>query len=476
MSQKLALHNNSVMTFLFLLCSALASSALAKPVDLNEMVKKSKYKGEGLTVVAGYDSARMFIEYNNLKKLIPASVTKLVTAATVLHQFPPGSKFKTSLLTDGKVENGVLKGNLYLRGGGDPSFVSENLWYLVNVFIRTGITKIDGKILVDDSLFDRIRFDPSREDIRVDRAYDAPTGAMSFNWNSVNVFVRPGAKSGDPASVFIDPTNSYIRLTGNVVTGPKGGAHSIAVDRDDDPKGVGDIIRVSGKIPAENKEVVIYKNITKPDIWAGANLKSFLAQRSIEVSGDVAVGIVPQAAKLLAESEGKEIQATVTDMNKFSNNYVAEMLTKLLASIYETPGSIPKGMVSINNYMKSLGIDESEFAFKNPSGLTRENRVTGSALWKLLIEMQKQFRAQPEFLTSLPIAGIDGTLKNRMKGTPAEGMVRAKTGSLNGVVSMAGYAGRKDGNAIPFVFIYNGTADESDVRAFFDKMAIALVD
>jgi D-alanyl-D-alanine carboxypeptidase/D-alanyl-D-alanine-endopeptidase (penicillin-binding protein 4) len=461
-----------------LFCSALITSfsVSAKPSDLPGLIEKSKFKGPGLIVVAGHDPRSLFASHNADKKLIPASVTKLVTAAAALHHFPPGTKFKTGLWSDAKIENGVLKGNLYLKGGGDPSFVSENLWYLVNIFTRTQITKIEGQILVDDSLFDRVRFDPSRQDIRVDRAYDAPTGGMSFNWNSVNIFVRPAAKVGQPALVFADPLNSYIRVVSSVTTGPKGGAHSVVVDRDTDPKGDGDLIKVSGKIPFENKEIVIYKNITQPDIWAGHNLKAFLAQRGIQVTGGVAAAGTPGAAKLLAEAEGKEIQDIVTDMNKFSNNYVAEMLTKAIGAIYETPGSIPKGMTYLNSYMKSLGIEEKEFFLINPSGLTRENLLSGQSLWKLLVAMQDQFRVQPEFLESLPIAGVDGTLKNRMKGTAAEGMVRAKTGFLTGVVSLAGYAGRKDGNAIPFVFIYNGSADESEVRAFFDKMAIALVE
>jgi D-alanyl-D-alanine carboxypeptidase/D-alanyl-D-alanine-endopeptidase (penicillin-binding protein 4) len=155
------------------------------------MIKNSKFKGDGLGVIAGYEENSFFVNYNGEKKVIPASVTKLITAASALSHFPPGTKFKTSIWSNARVENGVLKGNLWLKGGGDPGFVSENMWYLVNIFTRNQISKVEGKIIVDDSLFDTVRFDPSREDYRVDRAYDAPTGAMSFNWNSVNVFVKP---------------------------------------------------------------------------------------------------------------------------------------------------------------------------------------------------------------------------------------------------------------------------------------------
>lgn len=449
-------------------------------MEIADLLQKSKFKGDGLVMVAGHDEKKLILNYNSQNKVIPASITKLVTTAVVYDAFPPGTRFKTTLWSNAKIENGVLKGHLWLKGGGDPGFVSENLWYLVNIFKRTEIQKIEGKIIVDDSLFDQSRFDSSREDVRVDRPYDAPTGAMSFNWNSVNIFVRPGAKPGDAAKVFIDPENEYIKLINKAVTGSKGGAHSLIVDRVEDAKGPGDVIRISGKIPDDSKEVVIYKNVTKPDIWSGYNLKSFLSQRGIEVQGGIESGGTPKDATLLAEADGKEIQELISGMNKFSNNYVAEMLTKAVAakssSMSPGSGTIAGAMPLFQRYLKGLGVSEQSFHLINPSGLTRENKITGIAMLKLLIDMQNRFSSQPEFMSSLPIAGVDGTLKKRMKGTSAEGLVRGKTGSLNNVVSLAGYAGLKNGHVIPFAFIYNGNADESEVRSFFDRVATALVD
>lgn len=161
---------------------------------IDKIIQKSGISTDQLSIyIAGGEGSPITVSsINGEKKMIPASVTKLVTAAAVLKAFPPGTKFKTSLWSSAKIEDGVMKGDLYLRGGGDPSFVSENLWYLVNAFLRNDVRKIEGNIVVDDSLFDSVRFDSSRQKERVDRAYDAPTGAMSFNWNSVNVFVRPG--------------------------------------------------------------------------------------------------------------------------------------------------------------------------------------------------------------------------------------------------------------------------------------------
>ncbi|UOF01011.1 D-alanyl-D-alanine carboxypeptidase/D-alanyl-D-alanine endopeptidase [Bdellovibrio reynosensis] len=415
--------------------------------------------------------AKKLLDVNGNKVMIPASITKIATASAVLAHFPPGYKFKTQLLGDTDPKNGVLKGNLYLKGGGDPSFVSENLWYLVNSFTRNKIKKIEGDIVVDDSLFDKIRFDLSRQKERVDRAYDAPVGAMSFNWNSVNIFVRP-TDSGT-AEVFIDPQNEYIRLVNKAKT-VGGNANNLLADREDEKNG--DVILVGGSIGKGAKEIVVFKNITQPDLWSGYNLKSFLQQRGIEFTGTIKNGVTPEKADVLAESESKAVEHVVADMNKFSNNFVAEMLTKNLGAVKKTKGAtLADGMQIINEHMQSLGIPSEQYQLQSPSGLSRENKMSSYAMWKVLQHLRLDLRVQPEFLTSLPIAGVDGTLKKRMKNSPAERWVRAKTGYLNNVVSLAGYAGLGDGRVVTFSFVYNGSTDETKIRAFFDNLLIYLV-
>jgi len=422
-----------------------------------------------ITTLEG-DQPSVLLDVNSHKKMIPASVTKVVTASAILEAFPPGYKFKTQLLrsADQKInEAGVLKGSLYLKGGGDPSFVSENMWFLVNQLLRTGIRKVDGDLIIDDTLFDQVRFDESRQENRVDRAYDAPVGAMSFNWNSVNIFVRPGA-SGAEARVYLDPENSYLKLVNKTKT-VGGDDQNLNVDRQKNT------IHISGKIGTSSKEAVIYKSILEPDLWAGENLRAFLKQRSIEVTGDVKPGVTPKNSEVIAESESKPIEAVLADMNKFSNNYVAEMLTKNLSTLEKTPGTLSAGMKKINIHMKSLNSPSEEYELYNPSGLTRENKMSSFALWKVLDHLKNDYRVYPELLTSLPIAGIDGTLKKRMKNSPAERWVRAKTGFLTNVVALAGYAGRPDGRVFTFSFIYNGSVDEARIRNSFDQLLIHLV-
>ncbi|MCM2280406.1 MAG: D-alanyl-D-alanine carboxypeptidase/D-alanyl-D-alanine-endopeptidase, partial [Bdellovibrionaceae bacterium] len=197
----------------------------------------------------------------------------------------------------------------------------------------------------------------------------------------------------------------------------------------------------------------------------------------ITVQGKVKRGSAPSQAAVLATYESKPLALIVADMAKFSNNYVAEMLVKNLAAENGVvPATMPAGMAQLEKYLTDVGFKKGEYAFINASGLSRENRMSPAQLGRLLEAMREDFTSYPEFLTSLPIGGVDGTLKSRMKNTGAERWVRAKTGLLNGVVGLAGYAGRSNGTVRTFAFIYNGGGREDQARALFDRMAAALAE
>lgn len=466
-----------LIIFFSLTANAQDTSSVEVKKEFQGLVKKYGINPEDLGVYVSIGEGqdrKVLLDENGTRMMIPASITKVATASAVLANFPPGYRFKTQLLANSEVKSGILKGPIYLLGGGDPSFVSENMWFLVNNFLRSGIKKIEGDIIVDDSKFDSVRYDLSRQKERVDRAYDAPVGAMSFNWNSVNIFVR-STVAGQEAEVYLDPVNDYVRLSNRAKT-VSGSANKLLADRQEDKKFEGDVISVGGSLGAGLGEIAIFKNITKPDLWAGYNLKSFLAQRGIEITGNIKNGVVPEKAKVVAESESKAIEQVVADMNKFSNNYVAEMLTKNLGSVKKSKGAtLADGTLIINEHLQSLGIPAEQYKLQSPSGLSRDNKMSSFAMWKILQHLRDDFKVQPEFLTSLPIAGVDGTLKRRMKNSKAERWVRAKTGFLTNVVTLAGYAGNEDGRVVTFSFIYNGKADEAKIRTFFDNFLIYLV-
>lgn len=400
-------------------------------------------------------------QLNSTELKIPASVTKMLTTYAVLKYLPLGYRFKTQLFFD--------KENLYIKGGGDPSFVSENLWFLVNEFFRQNIKEIPKDIVVDDTLFDLVRFDESRMSTRVDRAYDSPVGAMSFNWNAVNVYVKPGAV-GSEAQVVVDPESEYYTLKNQTVTVSGPAKKELVVIISNENR----LITVKGEVSKNASEKAVYKSVADPSLWTGFNLKAFLAQRGIQVKGKIRVGKVPSLADSVATSESKSAAAILADMNKFSNNFVAEMLTKYLGTKNKSEKvSLLDGVQMIQSELNALGLSKKDYIIENPSGLTRNNRLSAQALNKVLTAMKNDFTIYSTVLESLPISGIDGTMKRRMKGTSAEGWVRAKTGYLDGVVSLAGYAGKKDGEVLTFSFLYNGPQDEAKVREVFDQILLS---
>ncbi len=459
----------ALMVLLFLLVSNQPIFASDLKERLERAAKASGLAREqlGLAVFEQGSTAPAFA-LNGEKDFIPASTTKLLTAATVLERLGSSYKFQTSLYATANVQNHTLKGDLYLKGGGDSGFVSETMWFLINEFRRTGVTKIDGDVIVDDTEFDQIRADASRDPERVDRAYDAPVGAMSFNWNSINIFVRP-AVAGSAPQVTLDPIDYGFKVDNKANT-PTGGGNALDVSR------VGQKIVVRGKVGRDITELPVFKNIDDPADWSGANLVAFLAQRGVTVTGKIKSGKTPESARLLAKADSKPVALAVSDMMKFSNNYVAEMLTKGLALQNGTrPASLEAGMQLIREYVQSVGVDSSRFTLLNPSGLSRRNQIKPIDLAKVLVQAEKNFPWFAEMLSALPLSGMDGTLKRRMKGAAA-GWVRAKTGNLNGVVGLAGYAGRKDGSTRIFVFLYNGKAELCDkARHLFDGLAAELV-
>ena len=446
-----------------------AKSVLDQRKQIEDLIKKNIKGSDAFSLIIG--TRGDLFERNSHVMLIPASITKLATSLTALEQLTPGTKVQTDVFSSAHIQDENLNGDLYLRGGGDPGFVSESMWKLVNDISRTGLKTVQGDIIVDDSFFDHVRFDESRDDLRVERAYDAPVGALSFNWNSVNIYVRP-SHLGDMASVILDPENEFSELENTVKT-VSNGTTDIQIQRVEKPDH--DVFKVRGQIRLDEGEKVLYRSVSRPDLWSGYQLKAFLRNHGIEVTGKVRAGSVGSAAIPLISAESKPIESMVIDMDKFSNNFVAEMLTKLIGAKVKTPGSIALGMKVISEKLDRIEACKGEHSLVSPSGLTHRNRISTHCLWNILNLTKEKFLIAPEYMSSLPIAGIDGTMKKRLKSDAFIGTVRAKTGSLEGVVSLAGYIrggniGEKQNTFTPFAMIYNGKQDESKIRDFFDSI------
>lgn len=448
--------------------------------EFNNLIKKSGHEKNNLGLIVE-DGDNIIFEHNVNKAFVPASLTKLVTAGALLKYVPLNTKFKTNLKSAAAINNGVLEGDICFEGGGDPSFVSEKMWYLVNELTRSKLQKINGNMIVDGSRFDQEIFDSGRDSVRVDRAYDAPISALSFNWNTVNVFVRPGSV-GKNAQIIVDPENSPVTIVNQTKTVSKGLVKAIHVERKtiknnkDKKNPWSDTIIVSGNIGSETPELVFYKSISNPEMWSAVHLINFLKQRGIQLSGEIKSGVCSEKSVLLAESPSKNYSEMLADMLKFSNNFVAEMLVKNLGShLGKKPASMTDGIEILKKYLDELNVTRDSYTLVNVSGLSRENRFSVFQLNKVLKHSLNNFEVYPEFVSGLAISGVDGTLKSRFKNMENPPKIRAKTGYLDGVVGLSGYLEQKGKQPLVFTFIYNGGYEKAlAARDLFDDFLIAL--
>lgn len=387
--------------------------------------------------------------------LSPASTIKLLTSFVALKRLGPDFTFKTEVYADGPIVNGVLKGNLYLKGGGDPSLVTERMFLLVNDVARNAFRQVTGTIFVDDSTFDEIKIDPNRLATDTDRAYNAPIGGLSFNYNTTTAYFRPGDNVGEKPRVYIEPDTGYIEVINKAKTGRRGSGYNLTASRIHGNHG--DSLLVKGSIPLGMSEQKSHFNIVEPAFYAGQALRYLLGNRGIRVNGgEIKRQVVPLTARKIGELESLPMREIVTLMNKFSSNFIADALVKTLGrEVRGAPGTMAKGLEVLREEATKVGVNTAGFNLVSGSGLTRDNRTSAAQFVSLLNAAYLDFDVLPELLASLPIAGKDGTLRNRMKGTSAYGRLRGKTGTIDGVSALVGIVQSKGGELLAFAVLMN---------------------
>ncbi len=411
------------------------------------------------------------------KSLSPASAIKLLTGLVALKKLGADFTYKTGVYATGTLSGGVLKGDLYLKGGGDPSLVTERLHLLADEVARSEIKQITGNIFVDDWTFDQVSIDPNRIVTNSDRPYNAPVGGLSFNYNTTTLYFRPAEAAGQRARVFVEPDTGYIEIKNQAQTTSKTSSYSLVASRE---KGKDrDNVMVKGGIPLGLLEQKTYFSITQPGVYAGSALKWMLQNRGITVRGkDIKHEKTPSSARRMAELESLPLRDIVILMNKFSNNFIAETLVKTLGrEIKGVPGTTEGGLEVIREEATKLGVNTAGFKIVSGSGLTRDNRTSANQFIQLINAAYLDFDVLPELLSSLPIAGRDGTLKRRLKGTSAFGRLRAKTGSIDGVSSLVGIVQSRGGELLGFAVLMNDKSkNPGNLRPWQNYFGQALAD
>jgi D-alanyl-D-alanine carboxypeptidase/D-alanyl-D-alanine-endopeptidase (penicillin-binding protein 4) len=443
--------------FFFLILSAPVSAA-----DSAKTPNTPKIKIEKILAASGLSRSRHSIQIVSLPEgkvlyeknpdlaLNSASNVKLVTAAAALRALGPDYTFKTEFYSDTLIDRDGKIRNLWIKGYGDPLFVTEELDSVVKHFLASGLRRIEGQVFVDDTYFDRYHLTTYLSDVG-EKIYSIVTGPLSFNFNTIEIKARPGARLGDQPIIAIEPSTRYVTVQNRARTVGRGVKPLLEANLEETENNA---ITIHGSIPRTIREVSFRRGILDPATYTGTVILETLEKEGVEIPASLKREAVPRNALLILTHSSPPLREILKGLGKFSNNFIAEQLLKTLgAARLGPPGSSAKGLEVLRSYLDSLGIRRDSFVLDNGSGLSKLTRLSAAQLIRVLKDLYDSPWRQ-EVISSLSVAGVDGTMGTKMKNSRLTGKVFAKTGTLNGVTALSGYAadGRRE---VAFSFLFN---------------------
>ncbi|WP_407276261.1 D-alanyl-D-alanine carboxypeptidase/D-alanyl-D-alanine-endopeptidase [Halothiobacillus sp. DCM-1] len=436
-----------------------AQAAEAVPPAVIAALKQQKLNLDDMGVwVQAVDSRKPLIEHLPDQLFTPASVMKLVTSVAALDILGPNYQWPTRAYADALPVNGVIHGNLYIKGSGDPWFRSEDLWDLVRQLHDLGVREITGDLVLDNSYFDLGPADPAEFDGHPERVYNALPQALLLDNRATRVLIAPDGQRGEPI-IKAWPPNQNLTVSNEMklVRGSCSGKNNqpaIAVigSDTDTPK-----LNITGTISTDCQPDQFYLVAGNANDSFYAAFAKLFAEQGGKLNGHWREGLLPKNAVFLAQHNSENLTQYLYLMNKWSNNLMARQIFLTLgAEIKGAPGTLEKSKATIAQWQKEQGFNWPGFDIENGSGLSRKARLSPRMLGELLMHAW-QSATMPELMASLPIAGIDGTMRKRMRGEPARGMIYLKTGTLRNVRSGAGYILTESGRRYVIVIMQNET-------------------
>lgn len=449
----------------------------ALTADLTTLLGSRTRNGEWGAMVVSLSRGDTLFAHSAGNKLVPASTMKLFTAAIALDRLGAEHTFSTDILRDGAVApDGTLRGDLVLRGDGDPSlsprFVrggpGASMSLLAQLVAGAGIRRVTGDIVADGSGFESRRIPEGWLTRYAGAGYAAPFAALSLNENIVIVNITPG-RDGGAAAVALEPATSAITVS-NTVRTVAGGGTRISARRVGD-----DRLVVSGTIGARAGTARYQVVVGDPVTFTAGALKAALEAQGITVDGDVRAGRTPAAATVVTSLPSPPLARLVSVMNRESINLFAELLYRNAARgpSRDAVGSAESAGRLLTDFMtRDVGAAPDAVIATDGSGLSVLDRVTPRALVQLLDHAHRAPWGSA-FHASLPVAGESELLRNRMRATPAQGNLHAKTGTTNEVIGLSGYVTAENGEILAFAFLYNGK-DRWHARETIDAMGPTL--
>jgi D-alanyl-D-alanine carboxypeptidase/D-alanyl-D-alanine-endopeptidase (penicillin-binding protein 4) len=442
--------------------------------DLMRIVDDEAFRSAhvGIAIQSVKNTTSLFL-YNEKKRFVSASNTKLYTTAAALLFLSPDFTYETKVMINGTVTQDVLKGDLIIVASGDPTisgyFNNNNPTQVFedwgNALIQKGIRKIDGDVVIDNAYFNDSPFGAGWHWDDMSHCYSTAKDAFSFNNNCIALTISPGNKIGAPATIAIEPKTDFMTVLGNITTAGERSAIDIRAEYTNNSK----TIVISGTIPLNHKSSIKYVAAKNPAEFGAYVLKKTLLSKGIEVNGNIfctrggcnqvkalATNEEPSFLTTFAVYRSPKLSEIIKVINKISNNLYAENLFLTIAKEMHKEGNSEEASLAVREILKKAGLNLEGLYIVDGSGLSRFNLITPRETVQLLSIMAQSPYAEV-FHNSLAIPGDEGTLKDRRKGTSAGAPIniRAKTGTMAHVRNLSGYVTTKNGELLAFSFLCN---------------------
>lgn len=422
------------------------------------------------------------------KLMMPASNMKILTLAAAAERLGWDHRFSTTLEAAGAVENGVLRGDLIVRGGGDPTINtrekrSEMLFDEWAAALRVaGITSILGRIIGDDQAFDDEGVGPGWSWDYLEAGYAAPIGALQFNENTADLITAPGGAAGDPAIVQLAPGSGLIVINHARTGEPSasGARGSINAQRRIDRP----VLEISGIVPLGAPAATRTVAVVNPTLFFAQSLKDGLIARGIEVAGDavdlddVAADLSdgdPPERRVVVTSQSAPLRDVAAVLMKVSQNQYAETFLKATGAAAGGIGTTSAGRRAAAETFTAWGIPADGYVMSDGSGLSRYNYVAPTTITTILARMHGDPRHRESFVATLPVAGKDGTISTRMRRSRAEGNAVAKTGSIANVRALSGFVKARNGETLVFAILANDFVIPSATVNWIADLAVEIL-
>ncbi|HEU0282150.1 MAG TPA: D-alanyl-D-alanine carboxypeptidase/D-alanyl-D-alanine-endopeptidase [Gallionella sp.] len=434
--------------------------AVALPGTVTQLLKDAGIPLSSVAIEVREAGARKpFLSLNADRPMNPASTMKLLTTYAALDMLGPAYSWKTEAYLDGELKDGVLYGNLVLKGYGDPKFTLEQFWLWLRELRARGLHEIRGDLVLDRSFFELPPHDPAAFDNDPVRAYNVGPDALLLNFNTLRLRYLPD-KNG--MKVISEPPLDGVKLDNRLAPQSAPKASRSNCDNWDDSITVqpdGDSVILQGGYPGECGEREQHLSVMPHTRYVEAVFRALWQELGGSLKGKQREGIASGNAQLFSTHHSEPLSAVIRDINKFSNNVMARQLFLTLgggdaSKERATPTNIERSTRIVQDWLQKQQLDFPELVLENGAGLSRNERISAAHLAQLL----QHAAAHPlsaEFEASLPILGVDGSVKKRLRESAAASHAHLKTGTLEGVKAIAGYVRSQGGREWVVVFFIN---------------------